>query len=142
MTGRFNEAIREMLRARELDPMSPSIMQSLGWAYYHSRHFAEAETTFQQMLEMAPDMAYGLATYSWTLRHIGKNEQAVATAEKALSLSSGGQFYVAVLGAAYAAAGRVNEAKASLQRLDEMSATDSFPYHRALIQFSWRARGA
>src|SRR5688572_4236550 len=29
MVGRFEEALREMLRARELDPLSPSIMQSL-----------------------------------------------------------------------------------------------------------------
>ncbi len=48
MTGRFDEAISDMLRARELDPMSPSIMQSLGWAYYQSRRFDEALTTFQQ----------------------------------------------------------------------------------------------
>ena len=34
MTARFDEAIREMVRARELDPLSPSILQSLGWAYY------------------------------------------------------------------------------------------------------------
>ena len=32
MAGRFDEAISEMLRARELDPLSPSIMQGLGWA--------------------------------------------------------------------------------------------------------------
>ena len=139
MTGRFDEAIREMLRARELDPMSPSIMQSLGWAYYQSRRFSDALTTFQRMLEMAPDMAYGLATYSWALRQVGKTELAVSTAEKALSLSSGGQFYVAVLGGAYAAAGRVKEAKASFQRLDEMSATDYVsPYHRALIHLHLR----
>ena len=30
MEGRFDEAIREMLRARELDPLSPSIDQSSG----------------------------------------------------------------------------------------------------------------
>jgi serine/threonine protein kinase/tetratricopeptide (TPR) repeat protein len=134
MTGRFDEAIREMLRARELDPLSPSIMQSLGWAYYQARRFDEAVATFESMLDAAPDLAYGLATYSWTLRHIGKVTQAVDAAEKALQLSSGGQFYVAVLGAAYAAAGRGSEARAALQRLREMSTTGYVsPYHRALI---------
>ncbi|HEV7473822.1 MAG TPA: tetratricopeptide repeat protein, partial [Pyrinomonadaceae bacterium] len=134
MTGRVEESIREMLRARELDPMSPSIMQSLGWAYYQGRRFDDALTTFERMLDAAPEMAYGLATYSWTLRHVGKTGPAVEAAEKALRLSSGGQFYVGVLGAAYAAAGRKAEAQAALDRLDEMSATGYVsPYHRALI---------
>ena len=135
MVGRFDEAIREMLRARELDPLSPSIMQSLGWAYYQARRFKEAITTFQNMLNTAPDLAYGLATYSWTLRHVGMTEQAVEAAEKALRLSSGGgQFFVAVAGAAYAAAGQTSNARATLEQLLEMSATTYVsPYHRALI---------
>jgi serine/threonine protein kinase/tetratricopeptide (TPR) repeat protein len=134
MTGRFDEAIREMLRARELDPLSPSIMQSLGWAYYQARRDDEAIATYEMMVDTAPDMAYGLATYSWTLSHLGKSVEAVQKAERALQLSSGGQFYVAVLGGAYAAAGRTSEARAALQRLDEMSATGYVsPYHRALI---------
>lgn len=134
MTGRFDEAIKEMLRARELDPLSPSILQSLGWTYYHARRFDKSLKTFQSMLDIAPDMAYGLATYSWALRHVGNTEHAVETAEKALRLSSGGQFYVAVLGGAYAAAGRTSDARAALHRLHEMSATGYVsPYHRALI---------
>jgi len=134
MTGRFDEALREMLRARELDPLSPSIMQSLGWTYYQARRFKEAITTFQSMLDTAPDLAYGLATYSWALRHAGKAEEAVEAAEKALRLSSGGQFFVAVTGAAYAAAGRNSNARATLEQLREMSATAYVsPYHRALI---------
>ena len=53
---------------------------------------------------------------------------------KLWTLSSGGQFYVAVLGAAYAAAGRTDDARAALDRLDEMSASCYVsPYHRALI---------
>jgi serine/threonine protein kinase/tetratricopeptide (TPR) repeat protein len=134
MTARFDDAIREMLRARELDPLSPSIMQSLGWAYYQARRFDEAIATFEKMLETASDMAYGLATYAWTLSHLGQGAEAVAKAERALQLSSGGQFYVAVLGVAYASAGRTSDSRAALQRLDEMAATGYVsPYHRAII---------
>jgi serine/threonine protein kinase/tetratricopeptide (TPR) repeat protein len=134
MAGRFDEAIKEMLRARELDPLSPSIMQSLGWTYYQARRFDDAIATFQNMLNVAPDLGYGLGTYSWALRHVGKVEEAVERAEKALELSSGGQFFMAVLGGAYAAAGRSGEARATLERLEEMSAAGYVsPYHRALI---------
>ena len=134
MTGHFDEAIREMLRARELDPLSPSIMQSLGWTYYQARRFDEAITTFQNMLDTSSDLAYGLATYSWTLRYVGKVDLAVEAAEKALALSNGGQFFVAVVGAAYAAARRFSEARATLDKLREMSARGYVSlYHLALI---------
>jgi len=134
MSGRFDDAIREMLRARELDPLSPSIMQGLGWSYYHARRFEESITTYRNMLEAVPDFSYGLITFSWTLRHAGDPDEAVRVAEKALDVSSGGQIFVAGLGAAYAAAGRAEDARAALQRLDEMSARSYVsPYHRALI---------
>jgi eukaryotic-like serine/threonine-protein kinase len=134
MVGRFDEATKEMLRARELDPLSPSIMQGLGWCYYQARRFDEAITTYQDMLEAVPDFAYGLATYSWTLRATDRVDDAVAVSERALELSSGGQFFVAGLGAAYAAAGLRADACAALDRLREMSATCYVsPYHCALI---------
>src|SRR5687767_12688059 len=134
MAGRFDEGLQEMLRARELDPLSPSIIQALGWCYYHARRFDEAIAVHQSMLEAAPDFAYGLATHSWVLRHAGRPEEAVKMAEKALGLSSGGQFFVAALGGAYAAAGRSLDARAALDRLQEMSANAYVsPYHRALI---------
>ena len=134
MAGRFDEGIQEMLRARELDPFSPSIIQALGWCYYHARRFDEAISAFQSLLEAAPEFAYGLTTYSWVLRHAGRPDEAVKVAEKGLGLSSGGQFFVAALGAAYAAAGRRLDARAALDRLQEMSANGYVsPYHRALI---------
>ena len=107
MVGRFDEALREMFRARELDPLSPSVMQGLAWSYYQARRFDESITTYEHLLEAVPDFAYGLAAYSWTLRQGRPTAmKAVVAAEKALDLSGGGQFFVAALGAAYAAADR------------------------------------
>ena len=134
MSGRVDEAVREMLRARELDPLSPSIMQGLGWAYYQGRRFEESITTYRNMLEAVPDFSYGLITFSWTLIHAGDPDEAVRVGEKALDLSSGGQIFVGALGAAYAAAGRADDARAALQRLKEMSTRCYVsPYHQALI---------
>ncbi len=134
MEGRFDEANQQMRRARELDPLSPSILQALGWCYYHARRFDQSIATYQSMLEAVPDFSYGLATASWTLRHAGNVDEAIKAAEKALDLSSGGQLFVALLGAAYAAAGRRKDARAALDRLAEMSAHSYVsPYQRALI---------
>ena len=68
MEGRFDEGIEQMLRTRELDPLSPSVLQALGWCYYHARRFDESIATFQNMLEAVPEFPYGLVTFSWALQ--------------------------------------------------------------------------
>ena len=134
MTGRFDDALREILRARELDPLSPGVVQALGWCYYQARRFQESVATYENMLEAAPDFAYGLATFAWTLRGAGRGDDAVAASEKALQLSGGGQFFVSGLGASYAVAGRADDARAALRQLKEISARSYVsPYHTALI---------
>jgi tetratricopeptide (TPR) repeat protein len=134
MEGRFEESIERMLRARELDPLSPSILQALGWCYYHARRFDDSISTYRGMLEAVPEFSYGLVTQSWTLRHTGDLEGAVRSAEKALELSSGGQLFVAALGSAYALAGRESDARAVLERLAQMSShAHVSPYQLAMI---------
>ena len=134
MEGRFEEGIEQMLRTRELDPLSPAVLQALGWCYYQSRRFDEAVATFRAMLDAMPDFPYGLITYSWILRHIGNMDEAVKVGEKALNLSGGGQLYIAALGASYAAAGKQQEARAVLERLTQMMVHGYVsPYQRALI---------
>ncbi|HET9479784.1 MAG TPA: tetratricopeptide repeat protein, partial [Pyrinomonadaceae bacterium] len=134
MEGRFDEGIEQMLRTRELDPLSPAVLQALGWCYYHARRFDESLATFRNMLEAIPDFPYGLVTYSWVLRHTGAVDEAVKAGEKALDLSGGGQFYTAQVGSAYAAAGRQQDARAVLERLTQMMVHGYVsPYHRAMI---------
>ena len=134
MEARFDEGLEQMLRTRELDPVSPSVLQALAWCYYQSRRFDEAINTFQNMLEAVPEFPYGLITYSWALRHAGDVNRAVEVAEKALEFSAGSQFYLAVLGGTYAAAGKQDEARAVIDRLTQMSVhTYVSPYHLALI---------
>ena len=141
MIGRFDEAIAEMLRARTLDPLSASVLQGLGWCYYQARRFEQSLVTYENMLEAVPDFSYGLATYAWALRSLGRTEEAVLASERALEHSSGGQFFVAGLGASYAAAGRTADARATLVRLDEMAAGSYVsPYHRALIHLHLNER--
>ena len=122
------------MRTRELDPLSPAVLQALGWCYYQARRFDESLATFRAMLEAIPDFAYGLVTFSWLLRHTGAMDEAVRSAEKALTLSSGSPFYLCAVGAAYAAAGKETQARNVLDQL-EQTAPHSYisPYHRAMI---------
>jgi tetratricopeptide (TPR) repeat protein len=134
MEGRFDEAIDRILRTRELDPISPSVLQAVAWCYYQARRFDESIATYKSMLEAVPEFPYGLVTQSWTLRHTGDVDEAVKAAEKALDLSGGGTFYIGALGAAYAAAGREKDARAVLDRLAQLSVHGYVsPYQLSLI---------
>ncbi|HEY0367592.1 MAG TPA: hypothetical protein VGC73_14070, partial [Pyrinomonadaceae bacterium] len=142
MEARFDEAIERILRTRELDPVSPSVLQAVAWCYYHARRFDESIATYKSMLEAVPEFPYGLVTQSWTLRHTGEFDEAVRSAEKALDLSGGGTFYVAALGAAYAAAGREQDARAALERLAQLSVHGYVsPYQLSLIHLHLGERG-
>src|ERR1041385_8624707 len=86
------------------------------------------------MLESVPEFPYGLVTLSWALRHTGEVDEAVKAAEKALDFSGGGAFYIAALGAAYAAAGRESDARAVLDQLAQLAVHGHVsPYQLSLI---------
>ena len=50
--GKTEEAIAEARKARELDPFSVRMSNSLGWAYFYAHRWDEAIAQFKQTLEM------------------------------------------------------------------------------------------
>src|SRR5437879_10950912 len=67
--GRLDEAIAEMKRAQELDPLSPIISTNLGMAYYYARQYDQAMEQYRKTLEMDPNFIAA------TFRLIGIYEQ-------------------------------------------------------------------
>lgn len=134
MEGRFDKGLEEINRAAQLDPLSPSIQQGRAWLFYQSRRYEESLAAHRKLLDAEPRFAYGHLTYSCALRAVGRHEESVAEAEKALEYAGESQLYLAWLGGAYAAAGRAVEAQDVLRRLGEMIAHRYVsPYHLALI---------
>src|SRR5947209_3926693 len=135
MAGRHDEALREARRALELDPFSLSIQQTLGWCYYMARRFDDSLAAYRKLLASEPRFAYGRSTYSVTLRQAGRHEEAVKEARLGVEYGSDdSQLALAILGGAYAAAGRAEEAKEVLGRLGEIASRRYVsPYHLALI---------
>jgi serine/threonine protein kinase/tetratricopeptide (TPR) repeat protein len=134
MEGRFDKALEEISHAARLDPPSPSIQQGRAWLYYQARRYEESVAAHRKLLEAEPRFAYGHLTYSCALRAVGRHDESVAAAQKALEYAGESQLYLAWLGGAYAAAGRVAEAHEVLRRLGEMIAHRYVsPYHLALI---------
>jgi TolB-like protein len=64
-TGRFEEALREIRIARDIDPASPNIATMTGWVHFFRRDYVPAAAEFRKALELDHDFAYarmGLST--------------------------------------------------------------------------------
>ena len=55
ITGRFEESIREMKRARDLEPLEPVNPTHVGWALHMARRFDESIGELRKVIESNPD---------------------------------------------------------------------------------------
>lgn len=137
ITGRSQEAMERIRKAVELDPLSRIINATLGlWLAYTERH-QEAERQFEKTLELDP---------SWPLVHLwraqnyelqGLFSEAIPHYETSVALdeaSFAAPFALGSLGHAYAKSGRIEEARAVLEQLDELAESRYVrPYERAVV---------
>jgi serine/threonine-protein kinase len=87
--GRFEEGMRETKKAQELDPMSLIINTTLGWQLYLSGHNEQAVEQLRKVLDIDPKFSPARRILEEVYAHMGKQKEAVAEREKALSLSGG-----------------------------------------------------
>ncbi len=117
--GRQEEAIAEIERAQELDPLSPLIYTIGGQIFYRARHYDRAIVECRKALEFDPN--YGLAhhTLSWCYTQKRMYAEAVRELEEAARLY--GTDLAQHIGSVYALAGRRGEALKPLERVRERS---------------------
>ena len=125
--GRLEEAVAELERALEFDPLSVlarfwlGIMLLLGCR--HERAFEES----QKLLDLDPANFGGHFITAVCCRYWGRFEAAVAAQRKAVEHSSGAANMLGWLGLTLAASGQTAEARDVLQRLHGMAATGYVP---------------
>ena len=114
--GRHDEAIKRIIHAQELDPLSP-IIYSIGglMAYHYARQYDQAISQCQKALEI--DSNYVYAHYALVDNYIQLEmyEEAIKEAKIAVFLSGGG--YKSTLATAYALSNKRNEAVVILDEL-------------------------
>ncbi|MFY9560258.1 MAG: protein kinase [Terriglobales bacterium] len=131
--GRTDEALREIKRAEELDPLSLLIKANVGVIYYFARQYDSTIDELKDVLKEDPkfDTAYwglGLA-----YEQKGMPAEAVAQMEKAAALSPDPNT-LASLGHAYAIAGQKEKAQKILADLAVRAKQESISgYQFALI---------
>ena len=131
--GRFDQAILELKRALELDPLSLPINASLGRTYYLARRYNEAIEQLRKTLEMNPGFYYAHWNLGSALVAKGATGEAIGEYEKARALSDD-PLVLGLLGRAYASSGNTIEAEKILNQLNELSTKRYVPaYSLALV---------
>ncbi|MFQ5962458.1 MAG: tetratricopeptide repeat protein, partial [Candidatus Methylomirabilales bacterium] len=117
--GRREEAIAELKRAQELDPLSLATNKSLGWVLIHARQYDRSIAQFRKTLDTWPNSLWSHIGLGLNYQLKGMYEEAIAAYQKAVDVSGGYTGAVGYVGWAYALAGRRDEALKVLEALQE-----------------------
>jgi TolB-like protein/DNA-binding winged helix-turn-helix (wHTH) protein/Flp pilus assembly protein TadD len=120
--GRFQEAIALTERARKNDPLSFSTSMNLATAYRAAGQHDRAVAEIRRSLEIAPGHPRGHFQLGVTFIFMGRLNDAIAELETAVRSAQGGNpRFQALLGYAYAAAGRPLDARRILKDLEALA---------------------
>lgn len=117
--GRLAEAAADMERARALEPLTLNHAVNLAMVKYLQRDYAGAQAELDRVLALDPDLDHARAVLGRVLLAQGKTDAAIEQFRRVKRGVPGGD---GDLGAAYAGAGRVAEARAELERLARRAA--------------------
>jgi TolB-like protein/Flp pilus assembly protein TadD len=147
--GRLDEAIVELRKARELDPLSSVIARAVAIPHYFKRDYKRAFELLREANELGPALS---ATWEIGLYiRSGSLNEAFAEIEKAKSVRKGDALFIYSTGMAYAAAGSRAEALQSIKELEAISGASLSTAHWIAkiyatlndkeMAFSWLERG-
>src|SRR5437762_1902317 len=116
--GRLDESLEELLKARELDPLSSIIARLVAMPYYLKRNYARALELVRQANELGPAF-----TTTWEIGVYIQNRlfnEALAELEKAKRERKDDPILIFDTGMIYAAQGKRAEALQVIKKLEEM----------------------
>lgn len=121
LLGRYDEAIAEMRKAENLDPLSLIINADLAEILLLAHSYDESIRQSRKTIEMDPNFALAHNQLGQAYLQKQMHEEAITELEKAVQLSAGSPTCLANLARAYAASGRMSEAAKLLSDLKKRS---------------------
>jgi len=123
--GRFDEAVAEIKRAEELDPLAPKSMLMTSWTLYQVRNYSKAVAKAKRVREMVGDFPQVLLHLGNSLINAGKLAEAVEVLQSAVELWQDSAMPRYMLIYALIADGKLEEA---VQVLNEMKGLEAKGY--------------
>jgi TolB-like protein/Tfp pilus assembly protein PilF len=133
--GRINDGTATNEEARKLDPLSLYFSTDLAWQPYFLRQYDESIRQLRQVLEMDRTYVPALSSLGVVFQAKGMYDEAIAQFRKALDHDPENPMTLALMGNAYAQAGKTGKARRILQQLKEMENNRPVSsFHFAFIQ--------
>jgi tetratricopeptide (TPR) repeat protein len=104
-------------RACEVDPLSPYVNTTLGFALLSAGRRTDAISALEEAVDIDADSLYSLFMLGADYGALGRHDEAVTVLEKAVTLSDRGAYYLSWLGWAYGIAGQRDKAEKILEEL-------------------------
>lgn len=123
-------AMDQFRAAVKADPKTPNAHFGLGYLLWTQDQFEEAAKEFQAELTNVPDNAQALAYLADTDIHLGKQDEALPLAEKAVQIDPSIEKGHVDLGILYADRGRQDDAVKEFKAAIKLSPNDQDPHWR------------
>lgn len=117
LLGRMDQALSEIQKAQELDPLSPVIAVNVGETYYYKKDYPRAIGEMRNLIELDPTFALAHHQIGFTYIVTGKLQNAVEEFETVRKIVGKGPYGLGGLGCAYALAGRTGDAQKAIAQL-------------------------
>lgn len=112
---RYPQALEELQRAEQIDPLSLIILTDIGRVHYHARRFLEAERQFRKVVELEDGFSFAHTMLGFALADQRRYAEAEAELVRGMQLSKDDPRQKVHLARVQALAGRTQEARATLE---------------------------
>lgn len=111
-TKRWPEAEADFLKALELEPEQPLVLNYLGYSWVDQHlHLERAKAMLHRAVELRPEDGFIVDSLGWAYYRLGEHEKAVTYLERAVELEPSDPVINDHLGDAYWRVGRTREAR-------------------------------
>jgi adenylate cyclase len=140
--GRFDEALAEIGKAQELDPLNLAINTGVGHVLYLSKQYDKSIEQYKKAVDLDPNFTLTHIWFGRPYLEKGMYADAISELETAVKLSGEGTLALAMLGHGLASAGKKDGAQQILDQLNERSKSRYVPsYWVAVVYNGLKDRG-
>ncbi len=120
--GRFDGAVSQLERARELDPLSPSVQASFGVVDFMRRDYPRARERFDLLVQQDPGFQFAHFFGGLSLLYGGDAGRASESLQRAMEVGGWNPEIASALGCAFVAEGREARGRETVGRMRTESA--------------------